>query len=162
MDDYMTKPVQLANLKAMLHKWLPERGLPTAQPAPTWDGQPLVSPPADLRVLARLLGGDLLGLDELVQAFRNSAGRVSAALHGAAGPNRARDMADAAHTLKAGAHSIGAQRLGDACEAIERAAERGDVPALAPLMSTFDLEMAAVTQHLDTCRTQGAATEWAP
>jgi CheY-like chemotaxis protein/HPt (histidine-containing phosphotransfer) domain-containing protein len=161
MDDYMTKPVQLANLKAMLHKWVPERALPAAQPALCPDDQPVDPPAADLRVLAELLGGDLLMIDELVDAFRNSAGRASAAMHLAAGPHRARDMADAAHTLKSGARSIGAHRLADACEAIEQAVELGDVPALATLMSTFDRDMAAVVQHLDTCRTPAASMETA-
>ena len=153
MDDYMSKPVQLANLKAMLHKWLPERALPAAQPALRQDGQPVVAPAADLRVLVQLLGGDLRMIDELVDAFRNSAGRASAAMHLAAGPQRAQAMSDVAHTLKSGARSIGAHRLGDACEAIEQAVELGDGPALATLVSTFDQELAAVVQHLDTGRT---------
>src|SRR3989338_1061313 len=37
MDDYLSKPVQLASLKAMLEKWMPvaeNRGEPSPQPSP--------------------------------------------------------------------------------------------------------------------------------
>ena len=73
MDDYMTKPVQLANLKAMLDKWLPA----AAPHTPPLCVESLTAPaPVDLQVLAELLGGDVSGIDELLQSFRQGAERA--------------------------------------------------------------------------------------
>jgi CheY-like chemotaxis protein/HPt (histidine-containing phosphotransfer) domain-containing protein len=45
MDDYVSKPVQLAHLNAVLQKWLPAAS-PDTQPAPTAPALPEASPPA--------------------------------------------------------------------------------------------------------------------
>jgi PAS domain S-box-containing protein len=166
MDAYLTKPIQLPQLRQAIEDWLktsamaegkaaPERSLrapdkPTepaapAKPAqdPTPAGRP---PPADLSVLTELVGDDAGVIAELLQSFRDSALEVCERLrHGLQGgtPN----AASQAHKLKSGARSIGAHRLAELCAAIE-AAGAGGAERLPALIDALDGEVQAVLEFI--------------
>jgi PAS domain S-box-containing protein len=155
MDDYMTKPVQLTHLRAMLEKWIPgssiDEGALHGQAqfeAPRGDARaPVVH--ADLDKLVALVGNDPAVIDEMLKAFRLSAARSSDEMLRALNDDDAGAAANAAHILKSGARSIGAQPLVDVCAAIEDAAERGKVESLSALKLRFVSEMDALLRFLD-------------
>ena len=159
MDDYMTKPVRLKDLKAMLHKWLPVEGARDAG-VPVDDagildsqpGEPAGKAPADLNVLISLVGSNPAILAEMLRAFRRSAARCGVEIRRGLGERDMTAASDAAHTLKSGARSLGARRLCDLCVAIEAAAGRNSAAEAALLLQHFDAEMKSLDEFLDTAQ----------
>ena len=134
MDDYLSKPLQLANLNAALQKWLPgDNG----------------DPPLDVSILQGLIGGGVEDVRAVLADFRRSAERISSDILAAC---RAGDAAAAgrhAHKLKSAARTVGAQELGLLCERIE-AIGRGEFSQpLAEVWPRFESEMRDVTDYLD-------------
>ncbi len=160
MDDYMTKPLQLTDLHAMLMKWMPADAKPTPLRRPRVADsrrqallddaiRPSPLPAVDLGTLTALVGTDAMVIGELLEAFRKSATRASEAIRqGVAGSNN-KAVADAAHILKSGARSIGAKRLGSICHDLETSADAGRPAELAAQLPRFETELADVNLFLD-------------
>jgi CheY-like chemotaxis protein/HPt (histidine-containing phosphotransfer) domain-containing protein len=154
MDDYLSKPVQLAQLRAMLNRWQPEAvatpidmaSLPTEQGSnlPAGDVDP-ASLPLDVRVLESLIGNDVDTVNQFVADFQSSAAQMTAELLGAYAAGQASHVAAQAHKLKSSARAVGALQLGELCAALERAGKTQDLPALAALMPAFEQEAVRVS-----------------
>jgi CheY-like chemotaxis protein/HPt (histidine-containing phosphotransfer) domain-containing protein/two-component sensor histidine kinase len=158
MDDYLSKPAPLADLKAMLEKWLPAAAS-ALQPADTatFSGasitsaaQATVSKPVDASVLAALVGDNPEIIEEFLHDFRNSATRIAAELKAAYASGHTAQVGALAHKLKSSARSVGALGLGELCDKIEQAGKSGRIELLATLLPCFEVEMAAVEDYLDT------------
>jgi len=148
MDDYLSKPARLANLKAMLEKWLPAAAetrpdLPDSQAMS--DAQ---TGPVDVSVLAGLVGNDPAVIHELLQDFRVSAAKTASELRAACAAGQAAVAGAAAHKLKSSACSVGALALGELCAAIEQAGKAGQIDVLTALLPHFEAEMAVVDEYL--------------
>jgi len=148
MDGYMSKPVRLAQLKTTLDAWL-RPALPLA--SETTSGAPVsISPPADLSVLAELIGDDPTVMKEVLEAFRTSTAQSALELERAHAGGALQSMADITHKLKSAARAIGAARLGQLCADIEEAATSTPrSTALLPLVAAFESELRAVHEFLD-------------
>ena len=164
MDDFMTKPMQLVELHAMLQKWMPSAFKPLPlRKARTTDSRPranmqempvtILAPAADLSLLIALVGNDPRVLVEMLASFRLSASKLGMAIRRGVVGGTFKAVADAAHTLKSGARSVGAVRLAALCEELETAAEGGRRPDLERQLRRFELELADVQQFITT---QGA------
>ena len=175
MDDYLSKPVQLADLGAMLEKWLPSgtvADLDAVPPAPTlvapharnpsslpptggasaWGGPAptfSASGTVDVSVLAALVGDDPATLREFLIDFRASAATIAAELSAACAAGDAAQVGAAAQKLKSAARAVGALPLGEICAALETAGKANATNALTPLFAGFEREMAAVKEYLD-------------
>jgi HPt (histidine-containing phosphotransfer) domain-containing protein len=160
MDDYMTKPLLLTDLQAMLTKWMPADVRPLAlrkPPGPVpHQRRPLgetrrASPrqAVDLNVLTTLVGTDPQVIDEIIEAFRTSAERSVEEIRAGSASGNAKSVSDAAHTLKSGAWSIGARRLGDVCAEIEVASGAGQTQEDAHRLQRFEIELTDVFRFLD-------------
>ena len=147
MDEYMSKPAPLSALAAVLEKWLPAAN-------PTDTPQDLPSVPVQVSVLEALVGTDPQLIQEFLQAFGVSAGRLSAEIAEACGKQRPKDAAAIAHKLKSSARSVGALGLGEFCAAIEAAGTAGDLTLLTELLPSFESEMAAVDGYLRSLQTR--------
>jgi CheY-like chemotaxis protein len=155
MDAYLTKPVRLAPLRSAIEYWLgPAAGRAAAAEfpaAPVSDAAAAASAPVDLRVLRELVGEEPQVIAGVLTAFRTSAALSASAMAQSAGEGGggARAVADAAHTLKSGARSIGAHALGQTCADIEQATGTGggDLPLL---LARLQQELAAVNLFLDS------------
>jgi CheY-like chemotaxis protein/HPt (histidine-containing phosphotransfer) domain-containing protein len=145
MDAYLSKPVRLAQLRASIEEWLAPAQAAAALPAPI-----AATPPADLEVLVALVGDDPAVIDEVLQSFRHSAAESSAALDQAIATDSSQGAAGAAHRLKSAARSIGALRVGDLCDEIERAAKAQSAGELKALLPLFHAELDAVLKFLDS------------
>jgi PAS domain S-box-containing protein len=165
MDDFMTKPMQLVELHAMLQKWMPSASKPLPlRKARTNDSRPranmqempvtILAPAADLSLLIALVGNDPRVLVEMLASFCLSASKLGMAIRRGVVGGTFKAVADAAHTLKSGARSVGAVRLASLCEELETAAEGGRRPDLERQLRRFELELADVQQFITT---QGAA-----
>ena len=146
MDDYMTKPMQLANLKAMLIKWLPN----TAKLTPDFPAPAARALPLDVSVLEALVGDEPKVIKEFLQDFRVSAGEASTQMRAACQARQATAVEAVAHRLKSSALSVGALALGELCANMEEAGQAGRLETLADLWPRFEAEMAAVDEFLDS------------
>jgi CheY-like chemotaxis protein/HPt (histidine-containing phosphotransfer) domain-containing protein len=166
MDDYLSKPVQLANLKAMLEKWLPAAAeIPpgisfgrksivgasllanvSRQQAGSYDRD--VPVPVDVNVLKALVGDDPAVIREFLHDFRVSAAKIATELKTACENRLAAQAGALAHKLKSSARSMGALALGELCAAMEQAGKSGDTEALMVVLPKFEMEMAAVDEYL--------------
>ncbi|OGT01468.1 MAG: hypothetical protein A3F73_04855 [Gallionellales bacterium RIFCSPLOWO2_12_FULL_59_22] len=163
MDDYLSKPVQLVNLKAMLEKWLPvaaTAGNAGEQPRSPHDnaghvpgfhpGYIAAAPvPVDVNVLKKLVGDDEEIIRDFLHDFRLSAEKIAVELRTACAAGQAAAAGALAHKLKSSARSVGALALGELCAAMEQAGKAGDMKALAVLLPGFEQELASVEGFLE-------------
>jgi len=151
MDGYLSKPVRLATLKAAIDVWL-RPASPRSSESPVRAPRRVIRPPpADLEVLADLIGDDPQVMQEVLDAFRANTARSAPELARAQTGGALQTMADIAHKLKSAARAIGAARLGQICADIEEAATSTPrSTALGSLMAAFDSELVAVHHFLDT------------
>jgi len=161
MDDYLSKPAQLTDLRAMLEKWMPvaAESMPVevmpvetmpalaAPSAPTTLAAALAVP-VDVSVLKALVGDDPAVVRELLHDFRLSSTGIAEELRSACEAGQATASSAAAHKLKSSARSVGALALGELCDAMEQAGKAGQVEALTVLLPRFEAEMAAVDDYL--------------
>jgi PAS domain S-box-containing protein len=148
MDAYLSKPVRLEQLRASIEEWLGPASRaaasPKVEPAPV-----AATPPADLAVLAALVGDDPAVIDEVLQSFRDSAALSRDELSRGMLAGAAPAVEMAAHKLKSAARSIGALRVADLCAEIERVATSGRVDEFKVLLPLFETELDAVLRFLD-------------
>ncbi|ABB74859.1 multi-sensor hybrid histidine kinase [Nitrosospira multiformis ATCC 25196] len=173
MDDYLSKPVQLSHLKAVLQKWLPSPGsstellelappgsiAPSAIPvAPATPGESaatgapalstVVAKPVDVHILEQLVGNDPAVINEFLQDFRASARKTAEELQAACLAGDAKIAGGIGHKLKSSARSIGALQLGELCAQMEQAGKAGDMTRLNELLPSFESEFAAVDKYI--------------
>ncbi|WP_176256667.1 hybrid sensor histidine kinase/response regulator [Derxia lacustris] len=176
MDDVLTKPAELAGLRAKLDRWL---GAPAKVAPKPWSAggasptQPLDVPPLDLTPLPRdamlyeprrlldAAGGDAGQLSEVASEFMQSAQADLDAVRSAAAEGDGAALRRAAHRLKGAARVIGAGRLAEAAARIEEQAgiasassQGDDVAATVPLAS-----LAHATQPGETRRAARIASQ---
>ena len=154
MDDYMTKPVQLADLKAMLAKWLSRSTPPGADlAAPHAKTAAAHGLALDVRVLKALVGNEPQVIREFLRDFRVSAGQALTQMRAACQARQATEVGALAHRLKSSARSVGALALGELCAQLEQAGLAGRLDALADLWPRLETEMALVDEILDSSQT---------
>jgi signal transduction histidine kinase/CheY-like chemotaxis protein/HPt (histidine-containing phosphotransfer) domain-containing protein len=148
MDKYLTKPLQLADLRKALDELLL---LPLPGPAEPPHGAALEEPSAaavDVGVLEDLVGNDLAVILDLLQGFQDSAGRSAELLKAACSAGDMTTTIEQAHRLKSSARTVGALVLGALCEEIETAGNAGASDTLAQLLPAFERESDAVNAFL--------------
>lgn len=149
MDDYLSKPVQLEQLRGTLGKWLE---VPEHKPVMLDETIPASQPSTsvDVSVLKALVGNDPAIIREFLQDFHINAKEIGKQLHAAYQANQFDKIKAAAHKLKSSARSVGAVGLGEWCAKIEQAAKDSNEKELTSLLPHFEAEMAAVDIYLDT------------
>jgi len=161
MDDYLSKPVQLVHLKAMLDKWqplvssdlMPFDALEQDVPLQNTHQQLLAPGPeltiaVDVKVLEALVGNDRATVREFLHDFSISETEIVAEIRTAFGAGRAKAAGALAHKLKSSARSVGALSLGELCSQIEIYGNNGDMHPLTALMPEFEKEHARVDSFL--------------
>ncbi|OIQ92239.1 signal transduction histidine-protein kinase BarA [mine drainage metagenome] len=156
MDDYLSKPVQLTNLKEMMEKWLPIVTLDSKLAATT--STKTISPiprnigkatPVDVNVLKALVGDDDATIRDFLHDFHINATKIADELRNACAAGQSAVAGAAAHKLKSSARSVGALLLGELCADMEKLGKVSDNDALAALLPKFEQELANVERFLD-------------
>jgi PAS domain S-box-containing protein len=148
MDAYISKPIRLPQLNETISRLLAARGGMNA--APTHRTGLAVVPPMDLAVLEALVGSDASVIDEVLRAFRRSIGEQRQELLSASSAKSLQAIMNAAHKLKSGARSVGADQLGAICGEIEHAVATGRSDAFSDLMGRLQVECTALELFLDS------------
>ncbi len=167
MDDYLSKPLRMAELGLMLAKWLPleasdeassdEASAPVLVPA-TDPKEESPLPPPDLFIWDANAIGELVGDNpdlrtRLLQKFLKNAQAQVKELNDAAQAGELQRLAMLAHNLKSAARTVGAFALGDLCQNIETAALARESSVsfaqTADLSYTFNQVQERISQHLN-------------
>jgi HPt (histidine-containing phosphotransfer) domain-containing protein len=139
MDDFVTKPLEVARLRQVLERW----GGQAAPPAPV-DATVL----DDLRALQEEGEPSLLG--ELIDLFLADLPERCAAIRDGVIAKEPIAIRAAAHSLKGSAGNLGARSLATLCQEIEMLVYGGSLDGAAALVGRLDVEAARVQAYLET------------
>ncbi|NMG76929.1 PAS domain S-box protein [Aromatoleum diolicum] len=154
MDDYLTKPVLLDQLQAMLEKWLPIPGSDeTAGDSPALPAD-LHLAALDRSVLPRQIGDDPALIARFFEDYRRSAQETADEIRAAVIMGDWKTAGDGGHKLKSSSRAVGALALGEVCARLEQAGTDGDADAMLALALEFEHALAAA---LGAMTQEGAA-----
>lgn len=137
MNDYISKPIQVADLIAALSRVQPRSQTNHLLVPPTEcqsEAVPLIPDnavdPAALREIAEILGeeGETM-VREVVQLFLESSPLLLDQLQSAQQRGAIPDVFRAVHTLRSPAAQVGAHRLATLCQAVEQSSDAGIMPS---------------------------------
>jgi signal transduction histidine kinase/CheY-like chemotaxis protein/HPt (histidine-containing phosphotransfer) domain-containing protein len=166
MDDYLTKPITLADLAVMLDRHAgaglvaPDRAAPLSPLSPgaqsasttTCSTSTLAarSPTLDRARMAALAGpaGDPGLLEELIALFRTDASARVHDLESAAEGSRRDEVKRLAHALKGASATFGAVRLAQCASSLETAVEGEAIDAVRARVRELHGELAAMEEAL--------------
>ncbi|MEW6218165.1 MAG: PAS domain S-box protein [Thermodesulfobacteriota bacterium] len=150
MDDFLTKPVELATLAATLGRWVAKSSGALAEPVP--EPPPAVTagqlPPAaglDLAAGIARLAGDRTLYHQLLAQFAASQSQAGAVIREALGRGDREAARRAVHTVKGLAGNLAAFGLAEAARQLETAISQGEEVA-----ARMDGFQAALSQVLAT------------
>ena len=158
MDDYLTKPVDPAELETALARWTTGKGLidpddtppelPTRRSGTDTIGERLNELAGDRTVPEKTL------VDRLVASFRTRAPRHLTAITDAYEAGDAARLEDEAHILRGAAGNIGATTIMTICETIENQARTGTLnDGLADELHQLRTELDRAEHRLSTFQT---------
>ncbi|OYD81854.1 DUF3369 domain-containing protein [Azospirillum brasilense] len=152
MDDAVSKPVEIGQLRRLLDRHLPPKAATEPAPAPSAStAAPAAgsdTPPIDVGVLATLFDGDMEFVGQLLQEFivSNSASRDRlVAAHEAADWDSVRQ---AAHKLAGSSRTVGARDLAAASDAIELACVDQRLDGIGALVARADRELGRAAAYI--------------
>jgi len=151
MDEFVTKPVKMADLGAVVRRWVDGAAAADAGPAAVDDdaGDDAVLDPeilAGLRGLER--GGRAGALDELVELFLDTAREKVKALRAAVDVDDTAEVLRVAHSLKGSSANLAATGMAAIAVQLEVAARAGDTAATGEGVTLLETEMERVDAAL--------------
>ena len=168
MDDYLSKPLRMHELGAMLNKWLPrpvettaaQHTLfdPVADPMASKDGRAVSSdspsmPVWDGHTLTRMVGNNPAMQRRLLEKFLGQAMDQMVAIRAAIDRGDTVVVGEIAHTGKSAARMVGALQLGERLQEMELTGKKGELPgcqsAFPLLNETLAAAIEAIKKHLD-------------
>ncbi len=154
MDDYLSKPVQLEDLRLTLEKYLAsskpaEESKSASQLSVSMNEADSIVASVNVHVLEELIGNDPEMIKEMLLDFRASSEKIATELHDTYQAGQFAAVGLLAHKLKSSARSIGAIALGELCAEMEQAGKKNDAEALVVLLSSFDAQLMSVKTYLD-------------
>ena len=152
MDDYLSKPLRLEKLGAMLARWLPlPQVTAVAVVADALNIRELAKAPAlwDPTVLTRMVGNNPPLHCLLLEKFLENATELVARIASAVVTQDQAAVGFAAHALKSAAQTVGAQQLGQLCQALELAGKAGDATLCSQLAGELSGIFTEAAEHID-------------
>lgn len=153
MDDFLVKPVELAQLTEKLDRWLPLPLAPSPPAAAAAAGSsPQAAPsvsPIDQALLTATCGGDAAVVAEVLAAFRRTCEDDSAGLRQAVAVDDVAQVTQFAHRMAGAGKMVGAPTFAAACENIEHASRVGDWKAVLDGMSAFEQERMRLAAYFE-------------
>jgi len=123
MDDYLSKPIVIADLQALLRGLKPLR---ERLEAPETDA-PVIEAKTLEFIRDDLCGGDPQLFGEMVTCYRQESEKLMASLTAALATGDWPEVVKTAHTLKSSSASLGLSALAEACKALETEGRQGEI-----------------------------------
>jgi PAS domain S-box-containing protein len=156
MDGYLSKPVQLQDLRDLLRKYeaLPAQTMEVPAPQTQEEGRPLgdEGEPVDRDTLLDRLGGDPQFLSELIEIYLSQSPSLLAAAQRALQENNGRELARVAHSIKGAAGNFLAQATVKTAQRLETFAEQADFSRAGEALSALEQEMLRLDHALIALR----------
>jgi CheY-like chemotaxis protein/HPt (histidine-containing phosphotransfer) domain-containing protein len=166
MDDYLTKPFNMGQLRERIAQWL---RVPAPQLTLAASGEPVAprNPPGvsgkvlqfqALESIASLdpaNGQALIG--RLLEVYETSSRDLVDQIAGALARQHADGLRKAAHALRSSSGNVGAERLVECCRGLETAARAGDFTTLPGLVEALLAEHRSVIEQLRQWQTRKTA-----
>jgi signal transduction histidine kinase/DNA-binding response OmpR family regulator len=155
MDGYLSKPVQISDLAAVLAATSPGvSGAAATEAVPAGQGA-ITDDPLDYQALDRLRelsagGRDVLG--ELIQTFSASSADDLETLRRLTAEGRWCDVEETAHRLKGGSGCLGAVRAAALCAAVEERVRAARTDEVGPLVAQLGQELERAWSALEQVR----------
>ncbi len=130
MDDYLAKPLDVAQLREVLAKWLvPDqtRAPPQAPPKPTPEPAPQEETVLDTKVLKNLRDAVEEDFPAIIRGFVGHAPTLMRELDEGLAANDVARLVRPAHSLKSSSASVGALRVSELAKTVEHSAREGDM-----------------------------------
>jgi PAS domain S-box-containing protein len=147
MDDYLSKPIRLVELDAMLKLWMPDKKnhFSVLQiPVPVAFDQPHLRI-WDIEILGHIVGDNLSLQHRLLSRFLVTTNEQVSSMQLDVSDGAFMALADKAHALKSASRSVGALVLGELCEGIEAAGLAADGVTCKTLSEQLPHDFAAVS-----------------
>ena len=152
MDAYVTKPVDINTLEKVLKELLDGQQDPALGGADSQAGTPAIScietDPVDLSLLNSLVGADARRHREIIDSFIAGIPNSIQSIHRARASHDSQGVVFSSHYLKSAARSIGAVRLAELCQAMEKAGRKNDREQISMLEDEIDAELQSVVYFL--------------
>jgi len=151
MDDFLVKPVELAQLTEKLDRWLPFPQAPSPPAAPA-GSSPEAAPsasPIDQALLTAKCVGDASMVGEVLAAFQRTCEDDSTGLRQAVATDDIAQVTQFAHRMAGASKMVGALAFAAACENIDRASRIGDWKAVLAGMSAFEQERMRLAAYFE-------------
>lgn len=155
MDDCLSKPLQLDDLKKILATWLPT-AVSSLDSYGEADPHVAADRAVDVSVLESVIGSDPAVILEFLNDFRISATKIAVELKTACVDRQPARASQQAHKLKSSARTVGALALGELCAEMEDAGNAGSNETLALLLPMFETELDAVFIFIESFPEQRA------
>ncbi len=148
VDDVISKPVELDDLRNALQKWAPrEDSIDAAEQAPV--DLPLASSEVvDLRVLAESTGDKPELHRQLLTSYRAALGDETDNMQQAFAWKNNEQLVEYAHKLKSSSRSLGVMGMAKICQQLESAASDADWEQLEALMPPMQRELQQVDDYI--------------
>ncbi len=156
MDDFLSKPIRLDDLKEILTKWLP-RGQPGDGVAPeTMAGEKSVQAseieestlPIDDTLLKSNFGDDPEIVKQILLSFVQPADDIFEEINSAYTNHSSEAIWQTAHKLKGAAFSVGANDLGEICKKLEVAGRNDEWEEIESYRGILDASMDRVRSYI--------------
>ena len=152
MDDYLTKPIALKDLRLTLTAWLDRRiaTKPPVQVDSVSKNTQAKSTTAtlDIAVLEGIVGEDAEVIAGFLNKYLKAAQTAVADIRMASGIKDWKAIKGIAHTLKSSSRTVGAITLGELCAALEVAAEKQIEIAINAVVLELNKEVEVVLQAI--------------
>ncbi|HSW16186.1 MAG TPA: response regulator [Ramlibacter sp.] len=153
MDDYLTKPVELAGLMEKLAKWLPipkELEMPPVAVEPAAAGAPSSAVAHDPASIAATWGVDEAAMRTILADFRGVNDDDAQVLRRAVDSGDMGEVTRATHRMLGAGKMIGASDFAHICERIERAGRLGERQEIKVEMPAFEAQWTRLNEYIDT------------
>ena len=157
MDDCLTKPVEMSDLRVAITKWMPVQADSTTSSENTQDDMsqhPEIeddnpNTALDPQVLAALTGSDIELCNQLLVKFRDASSLIIDELVFASEQKNYENICAQSHKLKSSAKTVGANALATLCLDLEQAGKEMKSDNLDLMASQLKTEFARVRQYID-------------
>lgn len=153
MDDYLTKPFSMQQLRERLVRWVRSMAM---QPEAGSDVPPTASNVIQLRTLESIVAldpanGEAL-LARLLDTYETSSAALLATVGAAFDSGNTEELRRVAHALKSSSGNVGAEQLFELCRSLEAAAKSRDLAALPELVKALQRAHAEAVDELRKVR----------
>ena len=152
MDDYVSKPLRVEDLRSVLDSWLPGQGQARKQEVDRGDTASAIpdvldsGPLAAVRRLGHKTGADLVG--QMTEIYLEEGPRRIEIMRRALTERDLDTVAKTAHSLGGSAVYLGASNLANLCRELEEIADREDIEASESRFLRVEEEQRKVLQQL--------------